>query len=189
MLICTLCKLLGHVQALRVRFPNLGNVLLKFELTLAVKRWEGPVSIRHMHHPPFLGNASSSGDLPLAACVMFTSKGNPFASLQPFRDEAALPKSDRGVPNASSESTVPQALIAPAAVVATQTWDTGGVLCIGTVLECCGLCLLTMFGEAHWAGWHRPIFCRQMVTGQSIARRLPVHMISPEPADSMCFSP
>ncbi|CAK0784899.1 hypothetical protein CVIRNUC_008104 [Coccomyxa viridis] len=56
---------------------------------------------------------------------MFTSKGNPFASLQPFRDEAVLPKSERGVPNAFSENTVPQALVAPAAVVATQTWDAG----------------------------------------------------------------
>ena len=122
-----------------------------------------------MHHPPFLGNASSFEDLTQAACVMFTSKGNPFASLQPFRDEAALPKSERGVPNTFSESTVPQALVAPAAVVATQTWDTGGVLHISTFSECCSLCFLYMFGGAHCAGWHRPIFCRQMVTGQTIA--------------------
>ena len=129
------------------KYQKLGNALHKLELTLALKRWEGPVSIRHMHHPPFLGNASSSEDLPQATCVMFTSKGNPFASLQPFRDEAALPKSERRVPDAFSESTVPQALIAPAAVVATQIWDTGGMLHISTFSRCCSMGFLYCLAE------------------------------------------
>lgn len=73
---------------------------------------------------------------------MFTSKGNPFASLQPFRDEAAQPKGERGVPNAFSDSTVPQALIAPAAVVATQIWDTGGLLHISPCSECLWLVIV-----------------------------------------------
>ena len=96
-----------------------------------------------MHHHPFLGHASCPEELSQAASAMFTSKGNPFASLQPFRDEAALPKGERGVPNAFTDSTVPQALIAPAAVVATQTWDAGGTLHTSAQIQAAVACVRT----------------------------------------------
>ena len=80
---------------------------------------------------PFLGKTvqpgspQSSASLHKGACAMFSmSKTNPFASVQPFRDDPAPLSSEQDHRNGVS-STAREATVAPA-IVTTQSWGAEG---------------------------------------------------------------
>ena len=81
---------------------------------------------------PFLGKTvqpGSSASLHKGACAMFSmSKTNPFASVQPFRDDPAPLSSEQGFRNGAS-SAAREATVAPA-IVTTQSWGMEGEMSI-----------------------------------------------------------
>lgn len=56
--------------------------------------------------------------------MLSMSKSNPFASVQPFRDDSAPPDSEQGYHNGAS-SVAREATVAPA-IVTTQSWGSDG---------------------------------------------------------------